>query len=43
MGAWAVEQVTVGATDHSFVHSRHEVKFGVVPKAPVSNSTAGHA
>jgi hypothetical protein len=34
MGAWAIEQVTVGAIDHSFVHSRREVKSGVVPKAP---------
>jgi len=34
MDAWAVEQVTVGAADHSVVHSRREVKFGVIPKAP---------
>jgi hypothetical protein len=33
MGPWAAEQLTVGATDHSFVHSHREVKFGVVPKA----------
>ncbi|KAF8489356.1 hypothetical protein F5888DRAFT_1746901 [Russula emetica] len=35
-GPWAIEQqVTVGAIDDdSFVHSRHEVQFGVIPKAP---------
>jgi hypothetical protein len=27
------QQVTVGAIDNSFVHSRREVEFGVIPKA----------
>jgi hypothetical protein len=35
LGTWAIEQkVTVGTIDNSFVHSRREVKFGVIPKAP---------